>query len=79
MPLLVLPLLLTAGYFGFRWVKARKNKPVVEDVEKGDFVLSSTSSRKGVEDESVGPQQYVMTPALISNSVHVPVAFSRNF
>jgi len=78
LPFLILPLLATAAYFGFRWIKARKNKPVVEDVEKGDFILSSTSTRKDSEDESVGPE-HMMTPALVSNSVQVPVAFSRNF
>jgi hypothetical protein len=40
--------------------------------------LSSTSTRKDSEDGSVGPE-HMMTPALVSNSVQVPVAFSRNF
>jgi hypothetical protein len=76
LPFLILPLLATAAYCGFRWLKAKKKKPVVKDVEKGDFVLSSTKGDS--DEESVGPQ-HETTPALVSNSVQVPVAFSRNF
>ena len=76
LPFIILPLLATAVYFGYRWFKAKENRPVVKDVEKGDFVL--TTSREDSEDESIGPQ-HMMTPALISNSVQVPVAFGRNF
>lgn len=77
LPFLILPILATAAYLGFRWVKARKNQHIVKDVEKGNFALEST--REDSEDESVETQQMEMTPALVSNSVQVPVAFSRNF
>jgi len=76
LPFLILPLLATAAYFGFRWIKARKSKPVVKDVEKGDFVLNSP--RQDSEAESIEPQ-HMMTPALITNSLQIPIAFGRNF
>ena len=76
LPFIVLPLLATAAYFAFRWFKTKKNKPIVKDVEKGDFVL--TTPCEDSEDEDIGPQ-HMMTPALISNSVQVPVTFGRNF
>ena len=73
LPFIILPLL---AYFGFRWFKAKKNKPLLKDVEKGDFVLSPV--RQDSDDESV-KSQHVTIPALVSNSVQVPVACSRNF
>lgn len=76
LPFLILPILATAAYFTFRWYKAKKDKPVVKDVEKGEFVLKSP--RQDFEVESIEPQ-HMMTPALITNSVQVPVAFGRNF
>ena len=76
LPFIILPLLATAAYFTFWWFKAKKNKPVVKDVEKGDFVFSPV--RQDSYDESV-ESQHVMISALVSNSVQVPVAFSRNF
>lgn len=78
LPFLILPILATIAYCGFRWLKAKKKKekPVVKDVENGDYVLSSTKEES--DEESLGPERE-MTPALITNSVQVPVAFSRNF
>ena len=76
LPFLILPLLATAAYLGLRWYKAKKSKPVTRDVERGDLV--SNSPRQDSEDEITEPQ-HTMTPALISNSVQVPVAFGRNF
>lgn len=64
------------AHFGFRRFKAKKNKPVVKDFERGNFVLSKT--REDSEDESI-KSQHMMTPALVSNSVQAPVTFSRNF
>lgn len=75
-PLLILPILATVAYYGFRWLKARKKKPNVKDDENGEFVLSSTKEES--DEESLGPEREI-TPALITNSVQVPVAFSRNF
>ncbi|GAB7332117.1 hypothetical protein MBLNU13_g03998t2 [Cladosporium sp. NU13] len=76
LPFIILPLLATAAYFAFQWFKAKKNKPVARDVEKGDLVLNSP--RQDAEVESLEPQ-HMTTPALISNSVQVPFAFGRNF
>jgi hypothetical protein len=58
-------------------LKTAKKKVDVKDVEKGNFV-SSSSTKEDSKDESARPQ-HEMTPALITNSVQVPVAFSRNF
>jgi type III secretory pathway component EscV len=77
LPFLILPILATIAYCGFRWIKAKKKKSVVKDVEHGDFVVSSTKEDSD-EDKSVGSQQE-LSPALVSNSVQIPVAFSRNF
>lgn len=76
LPFLILPLLATAGYLAFRRFKAKKTTPVSNDVEKGDSILSKT---RGSEDRSAVEPQHMMTPALVTNSVQVPVAFSRNF
>ena len=76
LPFIVLPLLATAAYSGFQWIRARKSKHVVNDVEMGDFILSPP--RQDSEVENIKPQ-HMMTPALISNSVQVSVAFGRNF
>jgi hypothetical protein len=78
LPFLILPILATAAYCGFWWLKAKKKgKPIDKDVENGDLVLSATKEDSD-EDKSVG-SQHEMTPALVSNSVQVPVSFSRNF
>jgi hypothetical protein len=79
LPFLILPILATAAYCCFRWFRAKqkKNKPAAKDVERGNFVLSSTQEDSD-EDKCVSSQQEI-TPALVSNSVQVPVAFSRNF
>lgn len=76
LPFLILPFLATAAYFAFRWYKAKKNKPVVKDVEKGDPISNPVSQDSN--DANV-KSQHMMTPALVSNSVQVPIAFSRNF
>jgi len=76
LPFLVLPLLATVAYCCFRWFKARKNKPVVKDVEQGECVLRlSCENTKG---ERAGPQ-YVVISAVVTNSVQVPVGLGRNF
>lgn len=76
LPFLVLPLLATAAYLAFRWFKARKNKSEVKDVENGDLILSPVSQDS---DDSSIMSLHRMTPALVTNSVQVPVAFGRNF
>jgi len=80
LPFIVLPIVATAGYFGVRWYKARKSKTAGKDVEKGDLIRKSTP--KTDEEETVEMElRTVLTksPGLVSNSVQVPVAFSRNF
>jgi hypothetical protein len=80
LPLLILPLLATAGYFGFRWLKARKSKTAGKDIEKGELVETSKSEDDEEESIEMEPRAVLTkTPALISNSVQVPVGLGRNF
>lgn len=77
LPMLILPILATIGYFGFRWIKARKNSQT--DLERGRLVKSPDSeSSDGGSDET----DFKMTPALATNSVQMPArpgAVSHNF
>lgn len=76
LPFLILPILATAAYSAFCWFKAKKNKPVVRDAEKGELVLNPP--RQDSEIESSEPQ-HMMTPAPITSSVQLPFAFGQNF
>jgi hypothetical protein len=71
LPMVILPTLTAVGYFGFRYLKSRKDART--DVERGDCIEMSTresSSSDGESEES----KYVMTPALVTNSVQVPAS-----
>lgn len=67
LPFLVIPLIATVGYFGFRYMRNRNSAK--GDVEKcvKDSGSSSSSSGSGGEDG----QAFEMTPALATNSVQV--------
>ena len=79
LPLVILPILAAVAYLGFRCFRARKSKPAGRDIEQGTgFVHNKT---REVVEEEIGPveDRHMMTPALVSNSVQVPVALGRNF
>jgi hypothetical protein len=71
LPMVILPTLTAIGYFGFRYLKSRRNARM--DVERGDCIKMSTcesSTSDGGSEES----KYMMTPALVTNSVQVPAS-----
>jgi flagellar basal body-associated protein FliL len=71
LPVVILPTLTAIGYFGFRYLKSRRNART--DVETGDCIKMST--RKSSSSESGNKEsKYVMTPALVTNSVQVPAS-----
>jgi hypothetical protein len=69
LPIVILPTLTAIGYFGLRYLKSRKNARM--DVERGDCIKTSTRKSSGSDGESE-ESKYVMTPALVTNSVQVP-------
>jgi hypothetical protein len=69
LPMVILPTLTAIGYFGLRYLKSRKNARM--DVERGDCIKTSTRESSGSDGESE-ESKYVMTPALVTNSVQVP-------
>jgi flagellar biosynthesis component FlhA len=80
LPMFILPLLATAAYLAYKWLKARKAKAAGKDVEQGDSVETTTREEDEEESDETEPRNVLMkTPALVSNSVQVPVGCSRNF
>lgn len=71
LPMLILPIIATIAYFGFRRIKAKKNQQ--KDIEQGDCVKSSDCASSDTDSEET---KFVMTPALATNSVQMPVRSS---
>lgn len=66
LPILILPMVAAVVYFGFRYLKSRKN--AAKDVEQG--ALAKLSDEGSSSSES-GSFDFQLTPALSMNSVHV--------
>jgi flagellar biosynthesis component FlhA len=80
LPMFILPLLAAAAYFAFKWLKARRAKAAGKDVEQGNSVETTTREKDEEESDEAEPRNVLMkTLVLVSNSVQVPVGFSRNF
>lgn len=79
LPMLILPILVAAIYCLICCAKNRKKSKT--DVEQGNLLVKSSDC--GSSDSGSDETQFKMTPALATNSVHMPVrpgaVHGRNF
>jgi hypothetical protein len=69
LPMVILLTLTAVGYFGFQYLKSRRNARM--DVERGDCI--KTSTRESFDSDGGSEEsKYMMTPALRTQSVQVP-------
>jgi hypothetical protein len=70
LPMIIIPLVATAAYFGFRRFRAQKLASSSGDIEMQSIASSSNSKTSPSDGDKSGLN---VIPALATNSVHVPL------